>query len=525
MSNSKALYCADNAFVHPQIDVFNYQVRKQAVWQELQEQYVDEITRDGTYARPGTYDEQSECYRDRWDVVRFRRDVENGKTGLPSNFFRVMEEMVSIAPPAKHNAKLFGVELGPSGRPINKTNLLADTIDEAVEKAGEGGIIVSKDVWCQLNQEQKTQTATCDGIHQYAVQSAPMPSIRNPTGYWPEGSGSEGVSVDCGIGVKRTYHCTRKEVTLAFSKMMRATKIVDIGPKTNAEYYVQPGSYELSSKGIKRIGPCRGSGMTTEELRKHMEPYTLRDKVGWHGTTKMVVGSVKYKLDGVFAYLTSENGKASLQLKDGSLWHAKCDLAFKGAFEIFPTGEMYMLYLRSYKGNAVELDEHLQQYFRERLSFSFMMEGKRYDSQMTQTGLPYDGVVFTTPSRHFYYKFAKDKTADIVQGMSNIIGEMMGGNSDCELSVQREEEMEPGIVYRARVDRINKQLVITTRDDGSLKPRIEDSLLGDKILPNKVKNIVDSFDSPTVEDLMDYHKSRALAEDHSECKFCIFMDI
>jgi hypothetical protein len=511
----KAAYCASNAFIHPDIDVFNHQVKKQPVWHELMEQYTTELLRHAKYQRPGN------CYRDRWDTMQFERDVEAGKTSLPVNFFHIMEEMVSVAPPAKHNAKLKGVELGPAARPMLKNNEEAHTIPSALEKTTEDKVVVSKDVWCQLNQVQKTEVAQVDGIHQYATQSVSMPSIRNPTGYWPEGNGEEGVTIQLMAGVEKTYHCTYKEVNLAFTQLRRAVKTVSIGAATQKEYAIKTGVYKLSSKGILRTGDCLDAGMKEQELRKQLEPFMLRDACGWHGTVLDVTGPVTWKLDGTFALVDSKDGEVHFSFRDGSTWLSKQScMDFKAAFELFDDGRMYMLYMQRFKENKVELDKPLQDYLRERISFSFKLEGDEYRSQMTQEGLPRDGVVFWNKTRQIYYKFQKDKTVDIVPGMKMIISQ---DPRLANLEVVDEENMVPGLVYRAVVDRDAMILVPLRRPDGTPLPRREQSKVGDKILPNKPKNVVECIFSPTVEDLIKYHQAKVGNFEHDHCEFCRFM--
>lgn len=501
------MYQYENTFVHPDFEKFNFLVKKQEELKELKRQFL-EVARTDAYkiGGGGVYD--------RWDTVRARSDIEAGKTKLPADFFVSMRRLVDAEFPAKHKFDGRGVELSPGDRPMSRDNILVRPEDggipAAVTAAGTDGIVVSKDVWGQLEEEQREALAEADGIHQYSANDAAVRvTAKNPTGFWPTGSGDYGVEMCVRPGVNRVYTLRSVELTAKMQKMIVGDAVIEIGTTIGEFYGLKRGRYRLSTSGVTRIGECNHSGMTEPQVRKLSEPFTLRDKVGYHGGDVTQTGECSWKVDGIYCELTAIAGRATLRFRNGEMWSGPMPGAdIKASFEL--VGEtLYLLYVRNFKRNNIPVVKKVQDYFRACLEFSLYLGPRELRSTMCIDSLPRDGIVIWGSTRHTFYK--EVNTVDITLDMARAL------QIDHDVYIDATDEMVEGEIYEMAVK--NCITLEHVRRDGLVVPRPPLS----KVLPNKMKNVLATLKDPNLDAIRRYHKHAANDKAHGNCQVCRYL--
>jgi hypothetical protein len=517
----------NNAFVHPNIDQFNLLVKAQdelkefkTLWQKLVR-----LPRYRTAVPPGPEGEAilPPVY-DRYNTALAKADIMQGRTSLPAGMMRRLKEIIETRCPAKHRHHARGIELSPGDKPMDKTNVLVTIEDGGIAKAVEiaketGKTIVTKDVWGQLTSEQRGKLADgTNGVHQYATEVVAAASVRNPTAYWPEGTGDYGVEVDVKPGVKRVYHVASKTIKLELQKMLRDDVTVSIGTKVGEFYGLRNGVFSFTTEGVARLGDCDGEGMSEESIRAKIEPFMLRDKHGYHGGDITQVGQCSWKIDGVFCLLQARHGTAELRFRNGEVWCGPTTLDINVAFELVGE-EIYMLYVDEFQRNGIMLNKSVQDYFRSKLEFIIQLttveeENKKtvrtLTSVLSQENLPRDGIVIWGSTRQTHYKWAND--VDITKRMAKQLQDENEG-----LVVEHYDDLEDGPIYQLTV--VDAYTLRPTMKDG--KPVARSAI--SKILPNKMKNVLSTLTDPTIHSIVRYHERAAQDQSHADCPVCKFI--
>lgn len=499
-------YAPQNAFVHPMIDTFSKLVKGQEELKQMKETWQKHVMQE-KYLIPNPT-----TYAHRFDVVRAKRDAMQMKEF--EGFFDRLKDRMNDESPAKHTFSARGIELSPEDRPMKEDNIKINIedggIDAAVAKAKElDRMVVSKDVWCQLTEDQRTRLAVVDGVHQYAVGSVARATMKNPTGYWPVGSGDIGYTIRASPGVKRTYHVNYQHCEFVIERIPTPDVIIEVGNKLAGLYGLGVGRYRFTTAGIDYLGPCEGEGMTEVTARKAMAPYSFRDKRGYHGSDQLMVGECSRKIDGIFCYLSAKNGQVSLKFRNGETWIGKSDVDLECAMELVDDKKcgkvFYILYVDIYKGNQAALDKGLQEYFRKRISITIKMGNEVIDSVMSDANLPSDGIVIWGLTRQTFFK--EFNTVDITKRMAlELIAEH-------NIKINGVDDMEDGPIYELAV--VHPFLL---RSLNGMQPRERIS----KILPNKMKNVLGTLRDPTINDVRLVH-AKHRDDPASLCAICRYI--
>merc|ERR1712112_415111 len=500
----KMAYASKNAFVNPQINRFQCYVKRQEELKQMKLVWQNFVMQE-KYRIPG-----DDCYLLRWDVARAKTDG----LEIPEirNVILKLREHIRADFPVKHKFEGRGVELSPADRPMDDRNIpvsIADGgISTAVSKVKEtNSIMVSKDVYGQLTEEQRGECAQVDGIHQYATGELGKVSFVNPTGYWVTGSGDFGYTVGLMPGVKKTYTLASKTLTFSLSHIIVPSVVFAVGTKMKEVYGLTSGRYQVGTTGVKRIGDCNGEGDDESTIRKKLEGYVLRDKRGWHGSDHTLYGPCSWKVDGIFCYLKAKNGRAELQFRNGDKWIGKSEHDIECAFEMVDD-ILYLLYVDVYKNNNVHLHKGLQDYFRGQLEFIVNLSGgniaarsRTLTSTKTQDNLPHDGIVIWGLMRQDFFK--EINTVDITKSMAEIL------MKEDNVIIDKYDEMVDGKIYEYGVEDNLHLKFIKIRDPLS------------KILPNMLRSVRRTLDDPNLSAIRDHHA--ACSKEDNKCEICKYI--
>jgi len=496
-------YASKNAFVNPQIDRFQRYVKHQEELKQMKLTWQKFVMQE-KYRIPG-----DDCYLMRWDTAQAKKDG----LEIPEirNIILRLREHIRADYPVKHKFSGRGVELSPAGRPMDDRNIpisIADGgISAAVAKVKEtNSILVSKDVYGQLTEDQRRECAQVDGIHQYATGELGKVSLANPTGYWVTGTGDYGCTIDLMHGVKKTYTLVSATLSFMLTNIIVPSVVFDVGTRMKEIYGLTSGRYQVGTTGVKRTGDCIGEGDDEKTIRKKLEGFVLRDKRGWHGSDHTLYGPCSWKIDGIFCYFKAKNGMAELQFRNGEKWIGKSEHDIECAFEMVDD-ILYLLYVDVYKNNTVHLNKELQDYFRGQLEFVVNLGNKSNPTERTltstklQDNLPHDGIVIWGLVRQNFFK--EVNTVDITRSMAEIL------IKEDNVVVEKFEEMEDGKIYEYGVEDNMHLNFIKVRDPLS------------KILPNKLKNVRRTLDDPNLSAVRDHHA--ACANEENECEICKYI--
>jgi len=496
-------YNAKNTFVHPDIDVFNFLVKKQDELKDLKIRWQQFAAVD-KYRIP-----DSASVHMRFDTARAIEDSRKPGSGV-EGLYDALKAIIAVRMPARHDYHGRGVELSAAGRPMHVDNKCISVeeggIKEAVRVAGTKDIIVSKDVWGQLDAEQRESLAAADGAHQYAEENIDRVTLKNPTGVWPKGSGNIGCTIPVRPGVLRTYHITSKTIAAELKKILIPAQEVEIGTRLATDYGLDSGIYSVSENGIFKTGECFGEGMAEPTVRRIMEDFVMRDKRGHHGADVTQMGPCSYKVDGLFCWLNCEAGTATFKYRNGATFQGKCEFDMQCAFE--EVGDvLYLLYVEKYKGNYVRLDKSLQDYFRNQLEFTLRIGDRFVTSTKSIDNLPHDGIVVWGTQRQTFYK--EVNTVDITKQMARVL------------------ENDYGKVFEGGLDSLveGKIYEFAVRDAMTLK-FVKERPVKSKVLPNKLKNVVATMSDPNLGDVRRYHQTTYKAtygEGKCACTICEFL--
>lgn len=509
-------YYDSNAFVHPDIDQFNYLVKCQGEIKEIKAKWL-EVLHQPKYAvqpPPGL----NPVVYDRWDTAQCKADVEAGKTSLPRDYFVRMREIIDMKFAAKHKFYAKGVELSPGSRPMAPTNVLVNPEDggigEAISRAHELDLpVVSKDVVGQLNEAQRERLSEVDGVHQYATEPIGKVTLRNPTGQWPVGAGELGVKVPVQPGVERIYHLRSRHINIKLQRMTRGDAIIEIGTRLKDFYGLGTGVYRFSTEGVEYLRDCNQLGMTEDQVRNKIEPFLLRDKYGYHGGDVTLVGECSWKVDGIFCLLDARNGTAEFKFRNGEIWTGPCDIDITAAFEMVED-ELYMLYTEYFKGNKISMEKKVQDYFRDRIEIIIDLVGsKKLNTVASCENLPRDGIVIWGSSRQTYFK--DPNSVDLTKKMMRDFSR----DPDVGMFVVDMDKCVEGRLYEYKVKDAFTIVPAKYDKEGIPEPRPVLS----KILPNKPKNILHTMTDPTIASLKRYHERDAKEKSHAECPVCKFL--
>lgn len=496
-------YASKNAFVNPQIDRFQRYVKHQEELKQMKVTWQKFVMQE-KYRLPG-----DDCYLVRWDTAQAKKDG----LEIPEirNIILRLRDHIRADYPVKHKFSGRGVELSPGEKPMDDRNIpisIADGgISAAVAKVKEtNSILVSKDVYGQLTDEQRRECAQVDGIHQYATGETGKVSMVNPTGYWVQGSGDYGCTIDFMPGVKKTYTLVSATIAFALTHIMVPSVVFEVGTKMKEVYGLMSGRYQVNTTGVKRLGDCIGEGDDEKTIRERLENFVLRDKRGWHGSDHTLHGPCSWKIDGIFCYLKAKNGAAELQFRNGDKWVGKSEHDIECAFEMVDD-TLYLLYVDIYKNNTVHLNKPLQDYFRNQLEF--IIELDKSDAQsyrtlvstMVQDNLPHDGIVIWGLLRQNFFK--EVNTVDITKSIAKILME------EDNIAVEQFDEMEDGKIYEYGVVDNSRLRLIKVREPLS------------KILPNKLKNVRRTIDDPNLSAIREQHAT--CDGDDNECEICKYI--
>jgi len=506
-------YYDQNSFVHPDINQFNFLIKKQGEIKDIRAAWLEVLCQPKYRIAPPPG--VNVVVYDRWDTARCKADILAGKTSLPKDFLSRFLEIIEMEFPAKHKFHARGVELSPETKPSAAGNILINIEDggigEAVEKAHELDLpIVSKDVVGQLNPAQKQRLSVVDGVHQYALKTDGRVTNRNPTGHWPVGSGTLGVKVPVQPGVERVYHLRERQIRFKMNQVLRGDAVISIGSRLKEFYGLSTGSYLFSTNGVQYMNDCVGEGMTEEQVRARIEPFTLRDKYGYHGGDMTLVGECSWKVDGIFCLLDSRNGTAELKFRNGQIWACESNIDITAAFEMVGD-EIYLLYVEWFKGNKISMHKQVQDYFRNKLEVFIDLVGHaRLNSVASCENLPHDGIVIWGTSRQTYFK--DPNSVDLTRKMMDEFVE----DANIPISIIDRSKCDYGKLYEFVVK--DPLTIAPAKYDDNGIPIPRDPL--SKILPNKKKNIIQTLKDPTIASLKRYHENDAKMTSHSECPVC-----
>jgi len=518
-------YSPENAFINPQINRFNHYVKHQEELKPMKMKIQKFVMQDKY--RIGR---NQDCHAMRWDTVRAKRDM----LEIPEfqALYSRLRDLVTADYAVKHEFRGRGVELSPGQRPMDKKNVLvtvasggiANAVKEVIE---QDSILVSKDVYGQLNKEQREECAVVDGIHQYATGEVGKPTLSNPTGYWIIGSGEFGCTVDLQPGVRQTY--TIASVTLTFNLALTFIPPVDfdVGTIMKEVYGLSNGRYQVSTGGVRKTGVCVGAGEDEKAIRKKLEGFVLRDKRGWHGSDPTMYGPCSRKIDGIFCYLKAKKGRAELQFRNGEKWIGESTHDIECAFEL--VGDiLYLLYVDVYKNNDVHTSKVLQDYFRDQVEFvvnlgrgsknlgrgsktrsadpqqvnkgvSSDLNGKTLTSTKVADNLPHDGLVIWGQLRQNFFK--EINTVDITKAMAATL------MKEDDVVIDHYDNMEDGNIYEFAVDDPRHLTFIKIRDTRS------------KVMPNMFSSVRRTLEDPTLMAVRAHHNACLPGSDCEVCKF------
>jgi hypothetical protein len=499
-------YASANAIINPQIDRFQNYVKYQSELKEMKIKW-QKFNKQEKYRIEG-----DDCYLLRWDYAQARKDAME----IPE--MRAIIERLHVFYkadyPVHHKFKGRGVELSPGKKQMESDNIPVTIADGGIAVAVETArttdqMLVSKDVYGQLTEQQRQRCAEVDGVHQYATGESGKVSMTNPTGYWPTGSGDFGVTIGLQPGVKKTFTVVSRTMDFHLSRIIVPSVVFDVGIKMNDIYGLTSGCYQVATTGVKRIGDCIGEGDDEKTIRKKLESFILRDKKGWHGSDHTIYGKCSWKVDGIFCYLTARQGEACLQFRNGEKWIGKSELDVECAFEM--VGDiLYLLYVDVYKNNQVFLNKDLQDYFRDQLEFIIHLDGSRTQpiaertlvSTKIQDNLPHDGIVVWGLVRQAFFK--EINTVDITRSMAEVL------MKEDDVDVERYEEMVDGKIYEfGVVDNLHLKYI-----------KIRDPL--SKILPNMLRSVRRALDDPNLGAVRDHHMACKNKEDQ-DCEICKYI--
>jgi len=509
--------CLGNAIVHPDLKYYDNMVRRQALLVSFKEK----IQQSRDKYREGT----TGATRDRFDARAVYDDILAGKhpTLQPSDIEQV-KELIEARFSADHKFTALGVELSPGKSPMLEGNILVKLdeghgIDEAVALAKKHHYpLVSTNVWGQLSQAQRNKCEDLDNIHQYAVEPKGRVFDKNPTGYYannPEDA-EFGITYLERPGVKRHYHFQNITLDVELTEMVLPQVTIDVGENCD-EFTLGTGRFIVSCNGLRRVSdlPSGCAGMTEVQVRHALENFRLRDAKGKHADDDFAAGPVSKKVDGLFCMLDCAKGQATFRFRSGRTYLSQvgaCDTNITAAFELVNFdgnhGELYCLYVDKLRGNRwISMRKEVQDHLRTLLDLKFHFKSPDGDWSATTVGscdsLPSDGIVVWTGDRQIFYK--ENNTVEITKNMARVLSEQHG------IIVKRADEMDPNRIYSFRT--ANEPVPCIQPPDGPLVPLGRD----EKVLPNKINNVIRAIRSPTLQSLKAYHR---VSHPGQKCEVC-----
>jgi hypothetical protein len=420
-----------------------------------------------------------------------------------------------------HKFKALGVELSPGEHPMLDGNLPVDLTDgkgitDALVLAKQRTYpIVSCNVWGQLTNEQRLELSAVDNIHQYAVEPRSRVFDANPTGYYPHNEDTSGVGLtyEESPGVNRVYHFVECSFDIEVTEMVHPSVVVEIGEELAEEYGIGVGRFQVSSSGIVSVGHLLPGdpGQSDSTVRKALEVFKKRDKVGIHATRSDITGPVSKKVDGIFVMMEASKGLATFTFRNGRTWISRegaCKFNMTAAFELVnfdgKCGELYCLYVEKFRGNYISMRKEVQDYVRTRFDLKVRfrpVSGKTGEwfchTVASAENLPSDGIVIHTGNKQFFLK--EINTVDIT-------GFLAARLEDRGVKVCRKDEMIPGLIYEFKTcgGSLGGSAIEPLLDNhGKMTPRPPLS----KVLPNKLRNVLEAIKSPTLADFRSFHET------------------
>jgi len=360
----------------------------------------------------------------------YRKEVENGVPGGRLDMGAMLDDVkrgvLPEAMKAAHRAfvdsrrlmkgkprpteRLMGVELSPGGKPMRPHK--QPTVDN-INLLRKNDVVVSRDVWGQLTQEQAEKLIENPGIHQFSNVTTSAISEANPTGTWTDFEkdlGDEVVSIDNGATTK--LFSFKAEITAVVDKVI-PEPVSFVVPKHYNDYGIPEGTpIKVSHLGVEFLPNSNGAqNYKLATVKKKLRAFEFRDPVGRHLDDITIVGEIDKKWDGIFHYATIRDNNLTIRARNGIVYRASgidcCDLDF--AFEQ-NSGAAKVLYVRFLGENNIPYHGPVHRYFNKRLKLH-ISGGLEADTEI-EFEWQSDGNVIKNESGHHFIK--KTKTVDIV---------------------------------------------------------------------------------------------------------------
>jgi len=400
---------------------------------------------------------------------------------MQAAFTAFKEARLMLEGDIKPSEKLFGTELSPAKRPMRPGK---QPITNKISDLKKNEVVVSRDVWGQLTQDQAEELAKNPGIHQFCTISSSKVSEANPTGVWPEFNkdlGDKVVTEDNGA-IRKLYSF---EATVEAKVMLVTPEPVEFAaPKLFEDYGIVEGTpLRVAHDGVKYLpAGTEVPNFKLKTVQRRLKNFRFSDPVGKHLDDITVTGDICKKWDGTFHYGKIEEGRLEIKARNGFTYRAVgvdcCNIEF--AFEQ-NSGAAKVLYVRSLDQNVIPLSGPVHDYFMKRLSIKITGDLDA-DTDM-EFDWQFDGWVIKTPFGHFFIKAVK--TVDIVLSQAERL--RFEGYHVAEFVPEH-----PGQIW---------ELDITTR--GLTNPRIRKRVMKttgeeevDKVLPNRLLRVKYAMAAP-----------------------------
>jgi len=335
----------------------------------------------------------------------------------------------------------------------------------------------SKDVFPLIGNSDRVNLSSVDGVHQF---SRDYDKILDVDTEKPDEYMESETKV---VGVTRMYHFSRERYVLEMSRANTPEAVVAIGKKIADEFCVEPGLYKMGQT-VERIGHT-DLDPDFKSFRKATKKIYASDTVGKHGASVDMDGELSMKYDGQFAFLCCYNGVGTLHFRDGRRFTCNTNMNCKLGLE-FISGGFMVVTINAWKDMPLCHLKSVRDHFWMKKEIVIVVDGRHY-GMITSPDQPSDGIVLHGSSTHYFFK--NRHTADINYGMAEKLRESGFHVDDCPIDG----------IYEYYYD-----------DQGFhiLKKR-------EKLLPNRLSNIMQMIARPTRADFIQYHK-----HDLEGCRVC-----
>lgn len=352
----------------------------------------------------------------RLDLGAMLDDANNGK--LPSDmqdaFVAFKEARMMLQGKIKPVEKLFGTELSPAKRPMRPS---LQPVVHKISDLKRNEVVVSRDVWGQLTQDQAEELTQNPGIHQCCLISTSKVSEANPTGVWPEFEkdlGDKVVTQDNGA-IRKVYSfaaTVKAKVRLIVPEPLKFTS-----PKMYEDFGIPEGTpISVTHTGVKRLDSADGiPSFRMKNIQKRLQKFRFSDPVGRHLDDITITGDICRKWDGVFHYGIVEDGRLEIRARNGYTYRGIdvdcCNIEF--AFEQ-NSGAAKILYVRYLDKNVLPLCGPVHEYFNSRLKLE--ITGDLDANTELEFDWQFDGWVIKNVAGHHFIKATK--TVDICEAQA-----------------------------------------------------------------------------------------------------------